>query len=223
MRDEHHGGSLDFEYSTGGFDFILTSLNSSHSLVLLISPPAELGGRELERILGLSFFVIALRFVVRRDEFDRVGLGSRVLGLEYMGRGVLVAVSDRGLLVRRLAIPLRAPNGLDRPCMDQLGPASDESAIDPSVRVVLRGKSLKDGAEPGPAEGREDGIVRGALDVGRRRYRARLRDRFQIVLLSVKQEKNTHATALRAIFVLYVCNHFSSTLAKVTVYQEDYH
>jgi len=100
-----------------------------------------------------------------------------------MRRGVLVAVSDRGLLASRLAISVRAPNGLDRPGIDRLGPASDESAVDPSVRVVRRGKALKDGAESRVAGGRDDGFGRRAVEVGRRRYRARLRDRFQIVLL----------------------------------------
>lgn len=54
-----YGGSLDRVRSVGGLDFLCTSLSSSHSLVLLTSPPAELGGRDREGLLGLSslFFV----------------------------------------------------------------------------------------------------------------------------------------------------------------------
>jgi len=164
-RSKHHGGSRDLERSVGSLDFFCTFLNSSHRLVLLISIPTELGGRERDRLLGLSSLVAwkddfdrvglgsrtlrlrlrggnlprtgLLSLVAAKEDWERVGLGSRVLGPEYLGRGVLVAVSERGLLVRRLAIPTPAPNGLDSTGgIDRLGPASDESVTDPSVLVV---------------------------------------------------------------------------------------
>jgi hypothetical protein len=123
-----------------------------------MSPPVELGGREFGYLLGLSSLSVVALLVVWRGDFDRVGLSSRALGLEYIRRGVLVAVIDRGLLASRLAISVRAPNGLDRPGISRLGPASDESAADPSVRIVRRGKALKDGAESRVTVGRDDGV-----------------------------------------------------------------
>jgi len=47
-----HGGSRDLDRSLGDFDFACTSLNSSHSLVLLRLPPASLGAWEREGLLG---------------------------------------------------------------------------------------------------------------------------------------------------------------------------
>jgi len=63
LRGERHGGSRDLDRSVGGFDFDFpcTSLNSSHNLVLLRSPPAELGALEREGLLGL--LSISLLFV----------------------------------------------------------------------------------------------------------------------------------------------------------------
>jgi len=151
-----------------------------------MSPPVELGGREFGYLLGLSSLSVVALLVVWRGDFDRVGLSPRALGLEYIRRGVLVAVIDRGL---RLAISVRAPNGLDRPGINRLGPASDESAADPSVRIVRRGKALNDGAESRVTVGRDDEDGRRAVEVGRRRYRARLHDRFQIVLLRSRKIK----------------------------------
>lgn len=119
--------------------------------------------------MWLSSISVAAFLVARRGDCDRVELSSRALGLEYIIRGVLVAVSDSGLLASRLAISVRAPNGLDRPGIDRLGPASDESAVDPSVRVVRRGKALEDGTEAKVAGGRDNGVGRGAIEVGRRR------------------------------------------------------
>ena len=103
----------------------------------------------------------------------RVGLGSRVLGPEYLRRGALDAVSDRGLLIRRLAIPPRAPNGVDSVGTDRLGPASDASGP-VSVRIVRRDKTFGVSAELEAAGGWEDGTVSRRVEVGRRRYRARL-------------------------------------------------
>ena len=84
-----------------------------------------------------------------KEEWVRVGLGSRGLGLKNLGRWALIAVSDRGLLVRRVAIPSRVPSGVDSVGVDRLGTTADESTTDPSVRRV----------EPKTAGSREDGIV----------------------------------------------------------------
>jgi hypothetical protein len=214
---KHHGGSRDLDPSVGGLDILCTSLNSSHSLALLILPPAELGGRERERLLGLSSIspiFVTLSLVAWKKDFVRVGLGSRTprlrfrggnlvrtgllspaakedwvrvgLGSRVLGRG---ALSDRGPLVRRLVIPVRVPKGVDSTDIDRLGPASDESVADPFPRVVRRGNTILDGAEPEAGGGRGDGIVRRGVEVGRRRYRARLhtvfRSHFWILLKRV--------------------------------------
>lgn len=117
---------------------------------------AELGGRERDRLsLGTSGDDLEgaglssrgpLRFWAgnlersgvmsgtgAKDDSVRVGLGSRVLGLEYLARGALVAVSERGLLDKRLAIPPRATNGPDRTGVKRLCLASDESAAELSA------------------------------------------------------------------------------------------
>lgn len=61
----------------GGLDFLCTSLNSSQSFVLLRSPPAELGGRDGDILLGLpSLSLKPLACVASNDILERAGLGS---------------------------------------------------------------------------------------------------------------------------------------------------
>jgi hypothetical protein len=97
----------------------------------------------------------------------RVGLGSFVLGPDCLGRWTDLAVSDRDLLERRLAIPVREPIGLDRIGVVRLGPGSEITAVGPW-------NALRDGVGTGTGATREDGFGRRGADVGRRRYRARL-------------------------------------------------
>jgi hypothetical protein len=91
-----------------------------------------------------------------KDDWVRVGLGSWVLGLAYLGRGAFVPVSDPGPL--RLVSPVRALNSLEDADIERFRPASDDSAIDPAASVARRGKTLQDGPEP--AGVREDGFRR---------------------------------------------------------------
>jgi hypothetical protein len=135
----------------------------------------------------------------------RVGLSSRVPEPAYFGRGTLTAVSDRGLLERRLAIPVRAPSGLERIGVDWLGPAS-------GISGVRLGSAFRDGVETGIREDREVEFVKRGVEVGSRRYRARLH-KVCSIHVGTPVEVTTHATAFKAILVLYDCSHFSSALA----------
>lgn len=94
----------------------------------------------------------------------RVGLRSRVAEAVYFGRDALAAVSDRGLLESRLAIPVRALSGLECMGVDWLGLASGISGV----------RLGRDGVGTGMKEDRGAGFVRRGVIVGSRRYRARL-------------------------------------------------
>jgi len=59
---QHHGGSRDLDRSVGGRDFLGTSLNSSHSLVLVILVPTP-SPTALEREPLLGFSSLSISFV----------------------------------------------------------------------------------------------------------------------------------------------------------------
>lgn len=136
-----------------------------------------------------------------REDCVRVGLNSRVLGLEYLGRGTLIAVSERGLLESKLAIPERVLKGLGG-CGVCKFASTSESTTDPSVRVVRLGKAFRDRIGPEGMGCRPGGGLGRGIDVGKRRYRARLYICVVNMICINFRSTCTDATAFRAILVL---------------------
>lgn len=123
-----------------------------------------------------------------KDDWVCVGLGSWVLRTVYLGCGAFVPVSDRGPL--RFVSLVCALNSLEDTDIVRFRPASDDSAVDDSAvdsaaSVARRGKTLQDGPEL--AGIREDGFRRRGVEVGTRRYRARLQIVFRFHLLNATQ------------------------------------